>query len=316
MGVTKNKQSENNIKRMALRAFPERKVESFKELTEGLFNAAYLINFKDGSSSILKISAENNEGVLTNEVNLMEAEVKAMDIVYNNTDIKVARVQYSDTSKEVCNGNYFFMEKLEGESLFSIKDSISEDEKKVIYYEIGEIERILTSIKGKRFGLLSNEENSFDNLFDFVYNLISNVLNDGEKKSVDIGAKPIEILEKLRDDKEIFNEVKEPVLVHWDMWEGNIFIKDKHVSGIIDWERAMWGEAFMDDRFRQHTRNSDFLRGFGKEEFTENEMRRIYWYDIFLYLTMMIEVSYREYEDDWQYKWVRPLFEDAWNKIK
>lgn len=72
----------------------------------------------------------------------------------------------------------------------------------------------------------------------------------------------------------------------------------------------------MDDRFRHHTRNSDFLRGFGKEEFTENEMRRIYWYDIFLYLTMMIEVSYREYEDDWQYKWVRPLFEDAWNKIK
>lgn len=28
-----------------------------------------------------------------------------VDIVCNNDDIKVAKVQYSDTSKEVCNGN-------------------------------------------------------------------------------------------------------------------------------------------------------------------------------------------------------------------
>ena len=268
MGITKNKQSKNNIKRMALRAFPERRIESFQELTEGLFNVAYLINFNDGASSILKISAENNEGVMSNEINLMEAEVKAMDIVYNNTDIKVARVQYSDTSKEVCTGNYFFMEKLEGESLFSIKDSLSEEEKKIIDYEIGKIQSVVTAIKGEKFGLLGNEENSFDNLFDFVYDLISNVLADGEKKSVDIGVKGIEILEKLKSDKKIFNEVKDPVLVHWDMWEGNVFVKNKHVSGIIDWERAMWGEAFMDDRFRQHTRSDDFLKGFGKDKFT------------------------------------------------
>ena len=26
------------------------------------------------------------------------------------------------------------------------------------------------------------------------------------------------------------------------MWEGNIFVKDGEISGIIDWERAMWGE--------------------------------------------------------------------------
>lgn len=72
-------------------------------------------------------------------------------------------------------------------------------------------------------------------------------------------------------------------------------MKEKHVSGIIDWERAMWGEALMDDRFRRHTRNADFLKGFGKETFTEAEMRRIYWYDILLYLTMMTEGAYREY---------------------
>lgn len=55
------------------------------------------------------------------------------------------------------------------------------------------------------------------------------------------------------------------MFVHWDMWEGNIFIKDGHISGIIDWERALWGEAFMDDRFREHNRTQEFLKDMEKK---------------------------------------------------
>lgn len=47
-------------------------------------------------------------------------------------------------------------------------------------------------------------------------------------------------MERLAKDREYFDAVKTPTLVHWDMWEGNIFIKDGTITGIIDWERAMW----------------------------------------------------------------------------
>ena len=77
----------------------------------------------------------------------------------------------------------------------------------------------------------------------------------------------------------------------------------------------MWGEPFMDDRFRHHNRNADFMEGFGIEHLSEEELRRIYWYDILLYLTMMTEVTYREYEDDGQYRWVKPLFDEIWKRI-
>lgn len=77
----------------------------------------------------------------------------------------------------------------------------------------------------------------------------------------------------------------------------------------------MWGEAFLDDRFRRHTRNQDFLKGYGQETFSETEMRRIYWYDVLLYLTMMTEGAYREYEDDGQYQWAKPLFEASWREL-
>lgn len=315
MGITKNRQSEDIIRRMALAAFPRKEMESAAELTEGMCNAAYLVKFTDGSESILKIASANAEGLMTNEANMMEAEVRAMRIVYSSEAVRVAKVQYYDISKAICNGDYFFMEVLEGQSFHSVKDGFTEEERKRIYYEIGQAERRITSIQGERFGLLGDEKCRYEYLFDFVYKLIANVLSDAGRKNIVIGISDQEILSCLRRDKALFDKVKHPVLVHWDMWEGNIFVKDKHISGIIDWERAMWGEAFMDDRFRRHTRNMEFLRGYGQEKFTSEEMRRIYWYDILLYLTMMTEGAYREYEDDSQYRWVKPLFKASWEDL-
>ena len=71
-----------------------------------------------------------------------------------------------------------------------------------------------------------------------------------------------ELMTEFENEKQVFDEVSSATLVHWDMWEGNVFVEDDHVSGIIDWERAMWGEALMDDRFRKHNLNKDFLDGF------------------------------------------------------
>ena len=69
----------------------------------------------------------------------------------------------------------------------------------------------------------------------------------------------------------------------------------------------MWGEPFMDDRFRMHNRREKFLEGFGKTSFSEDESKRLRWYDIILYLTMMIEVFYRECEDKGQYFWAKEM---------
>lgn len=315
MGITKNVQTESKICQMVSVAFPQKQMQSFSELTEGMFNVAYRVQFTDGSQSVLKIASGSNEGLMTNEVNLMDAEVKAMRIVRENKIVKVAEVEYYDTSKTICSGNYFFMEVLDGQSYFSAIDSFTEEEKSIINYEIGQVERKITSICGQKFGLLGDVENRYNSLFDFVYQLISNVLVDAEKKNVVIGVGKDEILAKLTKDRHVFDEVTQAKLVHWDMWEGNIFVKDKHICGIIDWERAMWGEAFMDDRFRRHTRNVDFLKGYGQDCFTREEMCRLCWYDVLLYLTMMTEGAYRDYEDDGQYQWVKPLFEASWKEI-
>lgn len=310
MGITKNKQSLETIAEMVRRAFPDKKILKVKELTEGMCNVTYDISFTDESECILKIASKGNRGRLSNEANLMEAEVAAMNLAGQGCSFKVPEVFYYDTTKELCDGDYFFMEKLQGENLFLVREELPEETGRQISRETGGIARELSRIQNKQFGLLG-EERRYDTLFQFVKALLTNLLSDAEGRDIDVIHNRETFLLMLEADKDAFEEVKSASLVHWDMWEGNIFIKDGHVSGIIDWERAMWGEPFMDDRFRRHTRSREFLEGFGQTDFSEKELVRLRWYDRILYLTMMIEVFYREYEDQGQYVWARGMLEEA-----
>lgn len=261
---------------MVSNAYPDKDIISCTELTEGLCNVAYLITFQDGDKKILKIAAADHYGYMSNEINMMTAEVTAMNLLQNKLSTNVAKVDFHDNSKTVCSGEYFFMEYLEG---------------------------------GNFFGLLGDTEHRFHSLYELIHYMLSNVIHDADRKAVEYFIRGNELLTLLERDKNIFDQITTPHLVHYDLWEGNIFVKDMQVSGLIDWERALWGDPLMEDRFRRHTRNTAFLQGFGLETLTDAQERRGHWYDILLYLTMMTEGSYREYEDDSQYKWVAPLFQ-------
>jgi len=305
---TKNRQSDDTISRMAKVAFPDKQVTEIKELTEGMCNVTYSVAFTDGSESILKIAAKDRSGNTSNEVNLMRAEVTAMKLVAEKSSFKVADVQYYDASNTICDGNYFFMEKLAGDNFHFVKEKMSEEEISAIGKELGRISRELSTIQNPDFGFLG-EDNRYDSLYAFVKQMLTNLISDAERRNVDILYDGRTLLDQLEKEESAFREVKKASLVHWDMWEGNVFVKDGRVSGIIDWERAMWGEPFMDDRFRMHNRDKYFLEGFGQTSFSEDELRRLRWYDIILYLTMMIEVFYREFEDKGQYFWAREMLE-------
>ena len=306
MAITKNRQSDETISAMAKKAFPGKRIASVKELIEGMCNVTYDIAFEDGSETILKIASKDRRGNTSNEVNLMLAETTAMKIVAEKCSFKVAEIQYCDTSNTICDGNYFFMEKLPGDNYFSIREKMSEEEIAAVDKETGKIARELSEIRNPKFGFLG-EDKRYDSLFEFVRYMLGNLISDAKKKDIDILYDEGTFMERLERDKNAFEEVREASLVHWDMWEGNIFVKDGHISGIIDWERALWGEPFMDDRFRMHNRGKNFLEGFGQTSFSEDESIRLRWYDVILYLTMMIEVYYREFEDKGQYYRAREM---------
>ena len=315
MSITKNHQTPETLQALCSAAFPGRTVSTATELTEGMFNTAYRIDFADGGASVLKIAAANATGLMSNEINMMQAEVSAMKLLRAAGIPHVARVQHADFSRTLCSGSCFFMECLPGQSLSSLRDALSPAETDHILQQVGRFQRRLTEIHGDSFGLLGDTRR-FPTLYGLIRFLLQNVLKDAFAVALDLGFTGEEVLCRLEEDQPAFHEVQTPSLVHWDMWEGNIFVQEGELSGVIDWERAMWGEPLMDDRFRRHTRKDSFLAGFGQTVFTPAELRRLAWYDLFLYLTMATEGFYRGYEDiPGTLNWVRPLLNAAWADV-
>ncbi len=68
MAVTKNRQANGTVLRMAKAAFPDKRVSDIKELDDGFCNVTYDISFDDGSESILKIAAAGRNGNTSNEI--------------------------------------------------------------------------------------------------------------------------------------------------------------------------------------------------------------------------------------------------------
>lgn len=207
------------------------------------------------------------------------------------------------------------MEELEGTSFFTAKETMSEEECASINKQAGALLFQVNQIKGESFGHFCIKERQCETWFDAFYAMVSGVIADGISVGIEIGVSYDTVLKKLRVHKECFSEVTEPVLIHFDSWDGNIFVKDGKITGLIDWERALWAEGLMEDRFRFHSVNKDFLKGYGIGELTENQKIRCMWYDVYLYMIMMFEGAFRHYETDDQYKWVQGLFMQIWSRL-
>ena len=206
MSITKNHQSPEALRSLCAAAFPEREVSSVTELTEGMFNAAYLVTFTDGYRSVLKIAAGDASGLLSNEINLMQAEVSAMQLLQERTVPHVAQVEYTDFSRTRCSGNYFFMACLPGRSMNSCRDDLTEAQRAHVMTQVGAFQRQTAAIHGEAFGLLGDTRR-FDHLHGLIRFLFTNVLKDAQARQVDLGLSAEDVLNLLDADQAIFDEV-------------------------------------------------------------------------------------------------------------
>ena len=315
MSITKNHQSDETLIRLAKEAFPDKQVRQLTELTEGMFNAAYRIDYTDGTASILKVAAANPGGLMTNEVELMRAEVTTMELLRQHGVPHVPGVQFSDFSRTLCSGTYFFMEVIPGRSLSSAAGELPAETADAVMEEVGVFQRLTTAIHRDTFGL-AGDERRFGTLYELEGYMLGNVMGDAARRGLSFCFTQEELLAQLERDRACFDQVTTPSLVHFDMWAGNIFVPEGRLSGVIDWERTLWGDPLMDDPFRSPNQNPAFLAGYGKTRFTPEEQRRILWYDVFLDLTMYTESFYRQYVNEGWLQVLQERLARTWQALR
>ena len=301
---TKNSKSRDQVETLARRAFGglglAAGAPALRELKDGWFNAAYALVLADGREAILKIAPPPGAEVMGYERGLMAAEVATMRRVRANPAIPVPAVLFHDDSLEVCDSPWFVMERIEGDILDHVRQSLAPGVVATMDREVGAMLHALNEFRGEWFGYPGNPALRASTWRAAFLAIVESVLADGARKDVRF-AWPVAHIRAIVDaHAPSLDEVREPRLVHWDSWDSNIFVSGGHVCGLIDFERALWADPLMEALFRGLTWSgvTEAMRGYGKVEFGEGELRRCWLYTLHLGLVMETECAYRGYPGD------------------
>lgn len=300
---TKNKKSHAEIECMVTRAFNGLGLaadeEAVTELALGWFNAVYNVRLADGREVILKIAPPPGAEVMLYEKNIMATEVATMRLVRGNQAIPVPEIYYYDNCHDICDADYFFMEKIYGDNLEHVKASLPIETQAAIDFRIGKIIWEINGFSGTYFGYDGNPDLRAATWKEAYLKIVESVLKDAARKNVkfDIGYDDLRAV--IQKHAPALDEITKPCLVHWDAWNPNFFVKDGRIIGIVDFERALWAEPLMEAQFRQFGEEiTNSMRGYGKTSFNFAEEQRNHLYALHLALVMHVECYYRDYDTD------------------
>lgn len=97
--------------------------------------------------------------------------------------------------------------------------------------------------------------------------MLQDAYSDAECFAIPLGVSERELSALLKRHCVYFAEATQPHLVHWNLWAGNIFVQERRVTGLIDFEQSMWADILMETGFRTSQQNAAFLRGYGQVTF-------------------------------------------------
>jgi aminoglycoside phosphotransferase (APT) family kinase protein len=287
------------------------------ELTDGYANTAYAVTLEDTRQMILKVAPSAAVKMMSYEKDMMKTEVDSLRLVNSVGSVPVPSVLEHDDSLEQIDSEYFIMERLEGAPYNTVKGSMTEEERANIERELGVYSKRINAIKARHFGRYASvrdESLAAPSWGQYFEELLQSVIDDGRAAGVELPIAYEEIEREVAGRLDCLDEVTEPCLVHWDLWDGNVFVKNGTITGIIDFERALWGDPLMEFYFGRLNQfgSKAFLEGYSFEGWTQAARNRRLLYDLYLDLILVIECAYRQYEDQNHIDWTRNNFRHGW----
>ncbi len=281
-------------------------------LGDGMFNIAYLVVMPSGERFVVKIAPPPEVELLHYETDLLSTETSVLRLLDKRTSLPIPAVVYASSPGEELGGaDWFAMEYVPGVPASAAKDSMSAWARDQVTHQLGCYLRELHQITNPLFGypgLPDEQSSSWQTTFRVM---LEALLADGQRINAGLPMAPAEIRELAAADYPALDEVTTPVLVHWDLWEGNVLLDGIEIAAIIDCERALWADPLMEYNFCSLAEmGSAFFEGYrrgGPGTAGERARRRLY--DLYLYLILVIETYYRNFEPNDQLKWAYPLLE-------
>jgi Ser/Thr protein kinase RdoA (MazF antagonist) len=291
----------------------QRRLVAFEELKEGYFNAAARLELDDGLRVVLKAAPPPGMPILRYERDILRVEVESLRLVGAQTGVPVPQVLAYDPSRRLLESEYFLMECLPGTPFHKLRPVCSAEQQEVVELEMGRLAREIGSLHGSAFGYFAQPTPAGVSWRECFAGMLQGVLQDGEVAGVGLPMTYAEMYGLLEAHFGVLETVTIPQLVHWDLWDGNVFVDPATyaITGLIDFERALWGDPLMEAIFRVPEPRGAYARGYGGELLgAPGATLRRSLYNVYLYLIMIIECTYRRYETDAQERWSRARLDE------
>jgi aminoglycoside phosphotransferase (APT) family kinase protein len=277
---------------------PDRLAER-AELSEASYNTAYRLRLTDGSGLVLKIAPDPAMSGLSYEHDLMRTET----LFYRTAAaLPVPRVVHADFSRSVLDSDFLLMTELPGDNWYGRRDALADADRQRLRGDLGRLVASLHDITGEEFGYPHGETSpSWRTAF---LGMLDALLADAAHWETPLPRSLSELRQLIAANAHVLDDVTTPVLVHFDLWAGNILLHSidgsgARITGIVDGERAFWGDPLAEmvslALFASIEDDADFLAGYGGIDFTDSARRRLALYRTYLYLIMLIEGAPRGY---------------------
>ncbi|MGP4114344.1 phosphotransferase family protein [Streptomyces sp. 4N509B] len=299
-------------------------VRSHEPLPGGTYNTIYRLHLTtDPATVLLKLPPDPATPALTYEEGILLGETTFYDLAAREAGVPVPEVVHADPD-----GAFLLMTECPGTPW----DRAQPANPAALRHELGRLAARLHTVTGPHFGYPARPS-TLDWPGTFTA-MLDAVLDDATRFGARLPSPPDAIRALAAAARPALAEVTTPVLVHFDLWPGNILITDDDgatdgsqgangsngsngsgaaITAIIDGERMFWGDPLAEFATLTlcDTPDSDpaLLAGYGVSSFDEPARVRMALYSAYLYVIMLTELHPRAFppaQAEWTHTRVTP----------
>jgi aminoglycoside phosphotransferase (APT) family kinase protein len=295
---------------LAEAGIPPAQVTGVTPLAGGTFNDVSRVTLADGRRLILKVPPPPDVPVLAYERGILRTEALFYELAAPNPLLPA--VTHAGFGHDGAS-DFLLMTELPGQPWPAVTDRIDDGQRQRLRRELGRIVAGLHGMTGSGFGypvrpLAASWRTAFGDM-------LGTILAEADQYRVTLPLPTDVIRRRAARHEGVLDEVTTAVLVHFDLWDGNILVdldgNAPRIGGLIDAERAFWGDPLADfvslallGDIRQ---DEAFLAGYreagGPARLDAMSRVRLALYRSYLYLIMLVEAVPRRYNGP-QHEWL------------
>jgi aminoglycoside phosphotransferase (APT) family kinase protein len=301
--------SEQVLELLAAAGIGADRVVQVAALSGGTYNTAYRIRLADGTGAVLKVSPEPSAPILRYEQRIMRTEALFCEMA-QRCAAPVPAVLHAGFDTGIIEGDFILLAECPGDPWPDVDARIGASTRSGLRYQLGQMVASLHTLTGAGFGYPTQAVAPLTSSWRRAFlAMVDAVLADARRFAATLPRPADEIASTFEANSDALDQVPTPVLVHFDLWDGNILLDladgEPRIGGLIDAERAFWGDPLADlvslALLGDIATDAAFLAGYraagGRLVLDEPAARRLAMYRCYLYLIMLVEAEPRGYGD-------------------